>query len=366
MTRLAAAASLLMFAAAASCGRPSVEEVETTEQVPVSVATARSGTIDSTIDVTGLVAAAPGGDWTIVAPAPARIADLPKGEGEPVKPGELLVRFDIPSLAAEVAQHRAEAAQASARLDTARAAVARLSGLFDRGVAAAREVEDARRDAAEAEAALQQAQSAVTASDALADRATVRATFAGVVAKRWHNPGDLVDASASDPVLRVIDPDALQVLAAVPVAALPRVARGQPARITAPGLEGPVAGRVVARPVQVDPGQPTADVRVAFAHPAGLPAGAAVAVAIVVETRQAAVLIPSAAVVHDGDDTSVFVVGTDNTAHRRAVVPGLTAASRTEIVKGVAAGDRVVVRGQDELPDGAAVTVTTTGDAAAR
>ena len=41
-------------------------------------------------------------------------------------------------------------------------------------------------------------------------RATVRATFDGVVAKRMHNPGDLVEATSGDPVLRIIDPRRLE------------------------------------------------------------------------------------------------------------------------------------------------------------
>ena len=37
-------------------------------------------------------------------------------------------------------------------------------------------------------------------------RQKVVAPFDGVVVRRWHNPGDLVDASSTDPVLRFADP----------------------------------------------------------------------------------------------------------------------------------------------------------------
>ena len=67
----------------------------------------------------------------------------------------------------------------------------------------------------------------------MAGRATVRATFDGIVARRMHNPGDLVEATASDPVLRVIDPRRLEVVAAVPLADAPRVEVGAPAHLTA-------------------------------------------------------------------------------------------------------------------------------------
>ena len=77
------------------------------------------------------------------------------------------------------------------------------------------------------------------AAVALSDRAVVRAQFAGVVAKRFHNPGDLVDASASDPVLSVINPAQLQVVAAVPVADVPRVVVGHAAQVDEPGSDAP-------------------------------------------------------------------------------------------------------------------------------
>ena len=117
------------------------------------------------------------------------------------------------------ANRRAAVAQATARLDAAKANYTRLSSLLTQGVAAPREVEDAKRQQAEAEADLEQAQSAVSAATALSGRAAVHATFNGVVAKRWHNPGDQVEGAASDPILKVINPAQLQVVAAVPVLA---------------------------------------------------------------------------------------------------------------------------------------------------
>src|SRR6185436_4447714 len=200
----------ISFAAAlvwtSGCSEPSVEKVETAAAVPVSVEVAKTDTIEGVISVTGTVTPAPGAEITIVAPEPARIAELPKAEGDAVAAGDLLVRFDIPSRPAEVAARRAEVAQATVRLTTARAAVTRLTGLVERGVASAREVEEAKREEADAQAALDQAQSAVTATEALAARSVVRATFAGAIAKRFHNVGDLVESSASDPILRVVDP----------------------------------------------------------------------------------------------------------------------------------------------------------------
>ena len=346
--------AVLAVALAAACGRAEVEQIKTTAAPEVSVETAAVGPLDGMLSVTGIVTPGPGAEWTIVAPESARIAELPLGEGDVVKVGDLLVRYDIPSRPADLSARKAEVAQATAHLATARAAVTRLTGLVDRGVAAPREVEEAKRDQTDAEAALSQAQSALTAVEALGGRSVVVATFPGAIAKRWHNPGDLVDASASDPILRVIDPARLQVLAAVPVSELRRLVVGRPARIG--GADG-IAARVVSLPVSIDPDRSTADVRIAATTRIGLPAGATVNVDITTAARPNAVIVPTAAVGRNEAGSFVMIAGPDRKAHRQAVVVGVSARDRIEITSGVSAGDSVIVRGQDGLPDGADIAI---------
>jgi hypothetical protein len=98
-------------------------------------------------------------------------------------------------------------------------------------------------------------------------------------------------------------------------------------------------------------------VRLAFAKPTRLTAGAPVQVVLTAERHDNAVVIPAAAIVHDDDEVFVMVVDKDNKAHRHDVVVGLTTPENVEILSGVAAGDVVVTRGQAELPDGGAVTI---------
>ena len=341
-----------------ACRKPAVEEVETTASAPVSVEEAEVTTFEGALDVTGLVVPAPGAELTITAPQTARIVEIPKAEGEAVRTGDLLVRFDIPSLSADVAAKHAEVAQATAHVETATAAVTRLTSLVERGVAAQKDVEEARRELLDAQAAVAQAQSGLNAAMALAERAVVRATFPGVIAKRWHHPGDLVEPGSADPVLRIIDPRRLQVLAAVALADLSRVSAGRPARIVGPAGGDGLKATVLTRPAQVEPDRTTADVRIGFAAPADLPAGTPVAVHIVTESHRDAIVIPQAALIREGDETFVMLAGTDNKAHRRAVTLGLSAGGRVEMRSGVAKGDLVIVRGQDGLPDGAAITVS--------
>jgi len=357
MKHRALSTSIAAICCLCACRHEAPEETETQTPVAVQVEQSRSGPIREVIAATGLVTAAPGAELIVTAPEAARIAELPKAEGDRVRTGDLLVRFEIPSLTAGAAASRAAIEQAQARVENAKAAATRVQGLFERGVAARKEVEDANRELREANAALEQAQSASGAANALAARTVVRAQFDGVVAKRMHNPGDLVEPGASDPILRVIDPSRLQVTAAAPVGTLARIAANAPAHIIVPGGSEPIDASVIARPVAVDQGSVTAPVRLRPLSVSALTAGMSVEVEILGPEHTAAVLVPQAAIIRDGQATVVMTVGADSKAHRNEVEVGVTSPDATEIVKGMKAGERVIVRGQNGLPDGAAVTI---------
>ena len=345
---------------AGACSKQSAEEVESETVVPVTTEPAATGSIRATITVTGTVTAAPGADQVVIAPQPGRIAEIPKAEGDRVSAGDLLVRFELPALAADVATHRAEVTRAEARLTNARAAQTRAHDLFDRGVAARKEVEDADRELAEAQAGVPEARATLGASETAAGQATIRARFSGVVAKRYHNAGDMVDAASTDPVIRVVDPKRLEVSASVPIPDVARILVGAAGRLKNPGGEGEIALKVVSRPAAVDPGTAAVPIRLAFAASDVAPIGTPVQVTIDAEEHRNAVLVPAEAVLHEGDEAAVFVAKGEK-AERRVVTVGIADAEHAEITSGLKAGEPVIIKGQAGLPDGA--TITTEADA---
>ena len=345
---------------AIGCSKPAVEVTATAEPVAVHVDTAALDSLTTTITVPGVVVPAPGADWLITAPEVARIAELPKVEGDVVKEGDILVRFEAPSLITEIATRRSEVAQSAARLQNARAASTRLAGLLDRGIASQKEVDESKRELAEADAAASQAKSSQEAVAMLESRLVVRARFNGIVAKRMHNPGDMVEASMSDPVMRVIDPSRLEVLASVPVSELTKIAVGRSAKILTPASAEPLSGTVISRPPVVDVAIAAGDVRVSL--PKGtsasvLAAGTPVQIELITATRTKVLVVSSAAIIRDGDDVFVMVAGDDNKAHKRAVKIGVSTRARTEILDGVAAGDKVILIGPEPVPDGASIEI---------
>ena len=356
LTPYLVAAALLT---ATACRKPAVEETESEAPVPVKVEAAETGSIRGVLHATGVVNPAPDGELIVIAPEPARIAEISKAEGDRVARGDVLVRFEIPTLQAEVQRQAAEVQRAQAALANAKANQTRQRELFERGIAARKDVEDADRMVADAEAAVGQAEASRAAAITAAARTTVRATFNGVIAKRFHNPGDLVEAAASDPVLRVIDPRRLEVVASIPLSESPRVVVGANAWLKSSGGGLPdLALKVVSRPAQVEQGTATIPVRLAFAVAQNYSAGMPVQVDIDAEQHTNVVLIPSVALVREAEETAAYVANGDK-AERRKVTIGIEDAEHVEIRTGVKDGENVIVEGQAGLPDGAKITVDT-------
>jgi RND family efflux transporter MFP subunit len=351
----------------ASCGKSAApeESVESVAAVVVRVVKAGPARIEVRVRASGTTVAAPGAEFAVTAPQQARVVEVPHGEGDRVARGDLLVQFEIPSLSADVAARKSALAQANARVANAQAARDRLAGLMERGVAARREVDDAERDLAEARATVAEGNAGLGAAQQLLARQRVVAPFDGVVVRRWHNPGDLVDTSSADPVLRFADPARVEAEALVPASDVARIAGKQPAEVKGPGdVTWPAT--VISTPAAVDTTTSSARVRLAL-RPSSLdprpsppqalpPIGLPIEAAITVMSRDVAVAVPASALVRDGDGYALFVVSAKKAA-RREVKVGAVSSETAEILSGVAAGETVVTSGQDGLPDGAAVSV---------
>ena len=128
---LMAIAAVAIFGISA-CSKPATQELDTQDKVPVVTRPATRGTIRPVVAATGMVKPATGAELLVSAPQSARIAEMPKGVGDRVRKGGLLVRFDIPSLNADASERRSGLASAEARLTNARAAEQRVRLLFQR------------------------------------------------------------------------------------------------------------------------------------------------------------------------------------------------------------------------------------------
>jgi RND family efflux transporter MFP subunit len=354
--------ALVATAPLSACAREQPREVEVEEQViPVAAQRATLGDVRAVLHVSGLMTPAPGAELIVTAPEPARIVEITKNQGEAVAAVELLVRFDIPSATSELARQRADLARAQADLENARMTQARNRDLAQRGLIARREQEDADRVFTDAQAAVTRAEATLRAAEQAAARTTVRAPFTGVIVQRLHNPGDLVQGAATDPILRLVDPRRLEVAAQVAAGDLARILPGATARLVGLPDGKPVALTVASRPGPNEVGASgMATVRLVPQAAVALDVDAPVQVDIDLGERSGAVVVSPDALVRAGANTFVYVASGDR-AERREVTTGIVDETRAEITAGVRAGELVIVRGQGGLEEGARISVDVAG-----
>jgi membrane fusion protein (multidrug efflux system) len=345
----------VLLAATSACGGSKSAPAET-GTIAVTVQPARLETLRSSLSVPGIVVVSAMADFTVTALEPAPIVEMPKAEGEAVKEGDVLVKFDFPSISSSLVARQVEVNEASLKLETARAEVTRLSAYFDKGIVPRNMVDAARASAAAAEIALNQAKNALDAAKALGERQIVRARFSGVVAKVWHKAGDIVAADVGDPILRVIDPSRTQVAAQAPVAQVERILPGLTATVTS-AMGAPEAASVSSRSV-AGAATTTAEIRLSFQAPSALKVDTPVQVEILFDERKDVVVAPEPAIVREGAATYVWIARADGRAERREVRLGLTVKGLSQVVSGLAVGDRVITSGLAQLQDGTPITIS--------
>jgi membrane fusion protein (multidrug efflux system) len=299
----------------------------------------------------------PGAAYAVVAGQAARILEITKRTGDAVKAGDMLVRFEFPSLRAQTLVSETGVKAAQLRLKQAQLTQSRIQTLVEKGAASRSELDTADREVAEADAEFLEAQAAFAATQSEGRNTLVRAPFDGTVSERLHEPGDSVRADPSDPILRLIDPKQVQVTATVPVADVARISVGASARAVAADGKAPELMRVTARPVP-EAGAKTIDVTLSFEAPTSLPPGTQVGIEIDAEQRLNVVLVPAIAVLKDDPKAPVVVVAEGNTARRRPVVIGLVDAENIEILSGLKSGELIITQGHSTLRDGTAISVS--------
>jgi len=188
------------------------------------------------------------------------------------------------------------------------------------------------------------------------DETVIRAPISGVVAEVYVKAGDM--ASPAGPVALVIS-DGLEASFEVEETRISEVEEGQYASIQVaayPGEDFPAVVTSVAP--AADSTSHTFTVKVTpQASDGKLRSGMFANVSLLVDEREAVVLVPEAAITQAGDQDIVFVVD-GNVAQQRDVTIGATDYKCcTEIVEGVSAGEMVVTAGQANLVDGAAVEI---------
>lgn len=349
--RAAATAILLVFTGAAAA------------EVPVRVESAANRTIVRQINVTGTVTSP---RTAVLSTAVAGlVAELQVDEGNRVATGEALLRLDSELAELALERSRAELRQRETALADARRRFAEAEKVGARQSIAATQVESLRAEVASDEAALAAARAAVREQQAIVARHTLKAPFAGVISERlvelgeWVNPGD--------GLLELVDTDNLRFDFRIGQEHFAALSPETPVEIAFDSLpDVSFPGRIDAIVPVKNPGARTFLVRVladtaTTGRPSMITPGMSVRGKLNIDTGRSGITVSRDAILRfpDGRVTVWVVDGAAEipAVREQLVRTGYEFAGVVEITSGLAEGDLVVVRGNETLQEGQAVTV---------
>ncbi len=177
---------------------------------------------------------------------------------------------------------------------------------------------------------------------------TYRSPVTGVVADRSVSPGQFISAGGSAPLMTITDLSHVWLVAQLPEGEAYSVHLGDQVVVTTPALPGRTFNaRVDNIAAALDPVTRRLAVRATVANPGEALKPQMFASFTIRRTISAAAgpLVPSSAVIHEGESTRVWVLGRDGLLRGRAVEVGGGEGGYTQVLKGLKPGDRVVTAG---------------------
>lgn len=313
----------------------------------VQVGPVEMGTLPAIVELTGEVAADPDRTAKVPVRVAGRLVEVTFHEGQRVAAGEVLATIE----SGEVARVRAELNSTMTRARAAHQRVDRVAKLVEAGTATPQDLENARAEAgvldADVAAARQTLASMGDGGGATA-RLQLRAPFSGVVLERDGVVGQPV---AADHVLaEIVDLDHALFLARLFEHDLARVREGAEALVSLDAYPDVVfPGKVLAIGRQVDPVARAVLSRIAIDDQgARLKIGLFGTAHVVIpdpSTTPPVPIVLATAVTQIDEHPVVFVEVKPREFEVRAVETGHASRGKIEIVKGLAAGERVATAG---------------------
>lgn len=279
--------------------------------------------------------------------------------GAQVKEGELLAEIDTPELNQELAQARAQRAQAQAALALAKTTAARWAELVKTASVSEQEAAEKQADWELKTANLDAAEANVRRLEELQSFQSVRAPFAGTITVRQTDVGDLIAASSGKELFRLAQTGTLRVYVRVPQTAARAVLVGQLAELTIPE----VRGRVFPAKVVRTSGAMSADSRTLLVElevdnsRGEILSGTYAQVRFIEANLDAPLTLPANTLLFRSEGPQVGVVDAQGKVELRSVTLGRDFGPTIEILGGVGPGDRVILNPSDSLVSGPAVRV---------
>ena len=349
---------LLLSACSKSDSTPTRARANASAVLPVTVANVTRQ--DLPVYLSGLGSVAAYYTVSVKSRVDGQLVDVKFREGETVKQGALLAVIDPRPYQAQLEQAQAQLFKDQASLRDAQLNYERYKGLLQNSGAMSQQQVDTQQ------ATVDQLQGTVHNDQATVDNAKLNLSYCHITAPvggriglRLVDPGNMVHASDTNPILVITQLQPITALFTLPEDQLPEVAK----RMRKALLEVDAysrddstklaTGKLLTIDNQIDQTTGTGRLKAVFSNEDNvLWPNQFVNIHLLLETRKNATVIPSAAVQQGPQGSYVYVVKPDKTVEARNVNPSLTEGNLTQIASGISPDEVVVTDGQDKLQTG--------------
>src|ERR1700722_15895547 len=334
----------------------------------VSVAVATVQRQDVPVYLRGLGAVTAFNTANIKSRVDGEITQVNFKEGQNVKQGDLLLVIDPRPFQVQLEQMQAQIFRDQAQLRDAKLNLNRFTTLLPSGSIAQQQVDTQQALADQLEGTVRTDQAQIDNAKLQIVYCHITAPFNGRVGLRQVDPGNIVHASDTNPMLILTQLQPIAVIFTLPEDQLPAVAKHmQQGTLEVDAFSRDdqtklASGKLLTIDNQIDPTTGTAKLKAVFDNKdSQLWPNQFVNANLLLETRKNSTTVPTAAILRGPQGTFVYAMKADKTVEDRAVTVSLTQGNTSVVTSGLNPGDVVVTDGQDKLQRGSRVEPRATG-----
>ncbi|MEI6613506.1 MAG: efflux RND transporter periplasmic adaptor subunit [Chrysiogenales bacterium] len=331
-------------------------EVTDLKQKPllVKVELPQKGTLAKYFNYKGTVSA-----WktaNIVPDASGRVGRILKKQGDKVGQGELLATLDMTSLELMQKQARAAMAVAQTAFQNAKLNAERMKKMLENKAISQMQYENTQLALDAADTQAKSAKANLDLVDYTAKNAYMKAPFAGIIAAKNMEEGDMINPmmGMGQSILTLMDLSKVKITVDAPAEEIEKIRIGQKCLVrisSRPGEE--FVGEVYSKNLAADPLSKTFKVEVKIDNPEmKIKAGVYADISIEYIRKENVYLLPLSSLL--AGDKEVMV-NDNGVARKRAVTVGIRNGTRFEVLAGVNPADQVLTEGNYDLKDGTVI-----------
>jgi RND family efflux transporter MFP subunit len=272
--------------------------------------------------------------------------------GTVVSAGEPVARIEDTTLRLQNTELVAQVTRAEAKLRFLEGEEKRFNQLVESNLAAVTQLEQTRSDRDVARGDLAVAQARLGQNEDQLARTKLLAPYDGIVVERLMTPGERVEEGSK--VVRLVDQQNLEVIARAPLDYFSFVRPGQSLELSSSQVN---ATGVVRTVVAVgDENTHQFELRLDL-DGTPFPVGQTLRIAIPTSGSREVLTVPRDALVLRPEGQSIFIIDSNNEAQQVKVTVGVGQGEDIEVIGEISAGDTVVIRGNERLQPGQAVSI---------